>query len=76
MQTLSTLITAHETLNTIKSILDKILRVENSALREMCVKNELSIHWTEKQYQISFVLTKKVAPHHQALIKHCKKEKQ
>ena len=49
----------YETLNTAKPILDKRLRVEISAFREMCEKNELSIHWIEKQYQLSDVLTRK-----------------
>ena len=37
-----------ETLHTTKSILDKRLRVEIAALREMCEKNELLISWIEK----------------------------
>ena len=49
----------YETLNTTKSILNKRLRVEISTFREMSEKNELLIHWIEKQYQLSDVLTKK-----------------
>ena len=51
----------YETLHTTKSILDKRLRVEIAALREMCEKNELLINWIEKQYQLSDVLTKRGA---------------
>ena len=53
----------YESLNTTKSILDKCLRVQISALREMCEKNELSMHWIEKQYQLNDVLAKKGASH-------------
>ena len=53
----------YKSLNTTKSILDKCLRAQISALREMCDKNELSIHWIEKQYQVSDVLAKKGASH-------------
>ena len=35
----------YETLNTTRSILDKRVRVEISALQEMCEKNDLVIHW-------------------------------
>ena len=48
----------YETLHTTKSILDKRLRVEIVARREMCEKNELLISWIEKQHQLSDVLTK------------------
>ena len=52
-----------ETWTTTKSIFDKRLRVAISVLREMCVLDELPIHLTEKQYQLSRVLPKKGAPH-------------
>ena len=48
----------YETVHTAKPILDKRLRVEIAALREMCEKNELQISWIEKQHQLSDVLTK------------------
>ena len=51
----------YKTLLTTKSILDKRLRVEIAALREMCEKNELIINWVEKQHQLSDVLTKRGA---------------
>ena len=53
----------YKSLNTTKSILDKCLRAQISALQEMCEKNELLIHWIEKQYQLSDVLAKKGASH-------------
>ena len=52
-----------ETWTTTKSIFDKRLRVAISVLRQMCVLDELPIHLTEKQYQLSRVLPKKGAPH-------------
>ena len=48
----------YETLHTKKPILDKRLRIEIAALREMYEKNELQISWTEKQHQLSDILTK------------------
>ena len=48
--------------------------MEISALREMCEKTELLIHWIEKQYQLSDVLTKKGASH-QSLIETLQIEK-
>ena len=54
----------YETLHTTKSILDKRLRVEIAALREMCEKNELLINWVEKEHQLSDVLTKRGASPH------------
>ena len=62
----------YETLHTTKSMLDKRLRVEIAALREMCEKNKLLINWIEKQYQLSDVLTKKGASP-QSLIETIKK---
>ena len=50
--------------NTAKStnqILDKRLRVEISAIREMCEKEEIELKWIEGRKQISNVLTKKGA---------------
>ena len=44
-----------------KPILDKRLRIEIAALREMYEKNELQISWTEKQHQLSDILTKRGA---------------
>ena len=51
----------YETLKSTNSVLDRRLRVEISALREMCENNELSINWIEKQCQLSDVLTKRGA---------------
>ena len=48
----------YETLHTTKPTLDKWLRVEIAALREMCEKNAFLISWMEKQHQLSDVLTK------------------
>lgn len=48
----------YETLKSTNSVLDRRLRVEISALREMCENNELSINWIEKQCQLSDVLPK------------------
>ena len=48
----------YETLHTKKPILDKRLRIEITALREMYEKNELQISWTEKQHRLSDILTK------------------
>ena len=64
----------YKTLKTTKSILHERLRVEMSTLWEMCEKTELSIHWIEKQYQLSDVLTKKGASH-QSLIETLQKGK-
>ena len=51
----------YETLNTTRSILDKRVRVEISALREMCEKKRLSNTLVKKkQHQLSDVLTKKM----------------
>ena len=51
-------------IKTTKPTLDRGLRVEISALREMCDKNEINIHWISKQHQLSDVLTKKGASVH------------
>ena len=48
-------------IKTSKLTLDCRLRVEVSGLQEMCGRNEISIHWTSKQLQLSDVLTKKGA---------------
>ena len=65
----------YKTLKTTKSILHERLHgVEMSTLWEMCEKTELSIHWIEKQYQLSDVLTKKGASH-QSLIETLQKGK-
>ena len=53
----------YETTQTTKQVLDRRLRVEISALREMSSKNEISIHWIEGSKQLSDVLTKKGASH-------------
>lgn len=51
----------HDTINTTKPTLDRRLRVEISALREMCDKGEITINWLSKHHQLSDVLTKKGA---------------
>ena len=50
-----------ETSGSTKSINDKRLRVEVSAIREMIQKNEITIEWIDGKHQISDVLTKKGA---------------
>ena len=54
----------NDTIKATKPTLDRRLRVEISALREMCDKNEINIHWISKQHQLSDVLTKKGASVH------------
>ena len=54
----------HDTINTTKQILDRLLRVEISALREICDKNEVTKNWLSKYYQLSDVLTKQGASYH------------
>ena len=54
----------HDTINTTKQILDRHLRVEISAIREMCGKNEVTINWLSKHHQLSDALTKKGAFYH------------
>ena len=46
----------NDTIKTSKLTLDCQLRVEVSALREMCGRNEISIHWISKQLQLKKVL--------------------
>ena len=64
----------NDTIKTTKPTLDRRLRVEISALREMCDKNEINIHWISKQHQLSDVLTKKGASVH-SLVKVLQKDK-
>ena len=54
----------HDTIKTSKLTLDRWLRAEVSALREMCVRNKISIHWISKQLQVSDFFTKKGASTH------------
>ena len=54
----------NDTIKTTKPTLDRRLRVEISALREMCDKNEINIHWISKQHQLSDAFTKKGASVH------------
>lgn len=63
-----------DTIRTTKPTLDSRLRVEISALREMCDKNEINIHWISKQNQLSNILTKKGASVH-SLVKVLQKGK-
>lgn len=51
----------HDSVNTTTLITDRRLRVEMSALREMQEKEEIKIHWIEKENQIADCLTKKGA---------------
>ena len=52
-----------ETLKTTKATLDCHLRVEISALREMCNNNEISINRISSENQLSDPLTKKATSH-------------
>ena len=51
----------YETSSSTKQVLDRRLRVEISAIREMCERQEISLRWVDKKKQISDVLTKKGA---------------
>ena len=51
----------HDAVNTTKQVLDRHLRVEISALREMYSKHEIELQWIPKDKQLSDVLTKKGA---------------
>ena len=53
-----------DTVDTTKQILDRRLRVEVSALREMCNKQEIKLSWIRKEKQLSDVLIKKEASYH------------
>ena len=57
----------HDTINTTKQILDRRLRVEISALIQMCDKNKVTVNWLSKHHQLSDVLTKKGASYHQSI---------
>ena len=48
-------------LGTSHQISDRRLRVEVSAIRQMVDRNEISVQWTNKEKQLSDVLTKKGA---------------
>ena len=52
-----------ETVGTTKLISDKRLRVEISAIRQMVDRGEITIHWVNKERQLSDVLTKAGASH-------------
>ena len=52
-----------ETLKTTKATLDCRLRVEISALREMCNNDEISINWVSSENQLSDPLTKRGTSH-------------
>ena len=52
----------YETSSSTKLVLDRRLRVEISAIREMCEKGEISLVWVDHKNQLSDVLTKKGAP--------------
>lgn len=53
-----------ETSATTKLVLDRRLRVEISAIREMCERDEIRLIWVDKKNQLADVLTKKGAPSH------------
>ena len=50
-----------DAINTTNVILDKCLRVDVAALREMHEQNEFMLHWTECSQQLADALTKKGA---------------
>ena len=52
-----------ETLKTTKATLDCRLRVEISALREMCNNDEILINWVSSENQLSDPLTKRGTSH-------------
>ena len=52
-----------ETLKTTKATLDHHLRVEISALREMCNNDKISINWVSSENQLSDPLTKRGMSH-------------
>ena len=58
----------YSTIKTTKLTIDRRLRVEISALREMHERGEIEVHWISKHQQLSDVLTKKGASY-QSLIK-------
>ena len=61
-----------ETVGTSNQILDRRLRVEVSAIREMIDHDEISIEWVCKEKQLSDVLTKKGASPMQLIpCQHC-----
>ena len=50
-----------DALNTSHLLLDKRLRIDMSALREMNDKGEVSYHWVNSSQQLADVLTKRGA---------------
>ena len=51
----------YDTSSTTKQVLDRRLRVEISAIREMCEKDEVKLVWVDSKNQLSDVFTKKGA---------------
>ena len=47
--------------STTKSVQDRRLRIEISAIREMCERKEIQLLWVDSKNQLSDVLTKKGA---------------
>ena len=48
-----------DAVNSSKAVTDKRLRIEMSMLREMQERGEMELRWTENEYQLADVLTKR-----------------